>query len=50
LSEHGQLDAAYALLTQKTYPSWLFPISKGATTIWERWDGIKPDARFKMRV
>ena len=29
------------------YPSWLYPVTKGATTIWERWDGIKPDGSFQ---
>src|SRR5690606_14968217 len=29
------------------YPSWLYPITMGATTIWERWDGIKPDGSFQ---
>jgi alpha-L-rhamnosidase len=38
LSGHGYLDVAYALVEQETYPSWLYPLSKGATTIWERWD------------
>ncbi|WP_202795982.1 glycoside hydrolase family 78 protein [Opitutus terrae] len=47
LSDHGQLDTAYALLNQDTYPSWLYPVSQGATTIWERWDGIKPDGTFQ---
>jgi alpha-L-rhamnosidase len=47
LSDHGQLEVAYRLLFQETYPSWLYPISKGATTIWERWDGIKPDGSFQ---
>jgi len=47
LSDHGQLDTAYALLNQDTYPSWLYPVTKGATTIWERWDGIKPDGTFQ---
>ncbi|NIN72411.1 MAG: family 78 glycoside hydrolase catalytic domain, partial [Gemmatimonadetes bacterium] len=47
LSDHGYLDVAYALLNQTTYPSWLYPITKGATTIWERWDGIKPDGSFQ---
>ncbi len=39
LSDNGRLDAAYALLQQKTWPSWLYPVTQGATTIWERWDG-----------
>ncbi|MFI5236044.1 MAG: family 78 glycoside hydrolase catalytic domain, partial [Gemmatimonadales bacterium] len=47
LSQHGHLDAAYALLLQRTYPSWLYPITRGATTMWERWDGIRPDGTFE---
>ncbi len=43
LSRYGHADLAYTLLLRKEYPSWLYPISKGATTIWEHWDGIKPD-------
>jgi alpha-L-rhamnosidase len=47
LSDHGYLDVAYDLLNQDTYPSWLYPVTMGATTIWERWDGIKPDTSFQ---
>lgn len=47
LSKHGYLDLAFRLLTQESYPSWLYPVTKGATTIWERWDGIKPDGSFQ---
>jgi alpha-L-rhamnosidase len=47
LSDHGQLDLAYTLLEQRTYPSWLYPVEHGATTIWERWDGIRPDSTFQ---
>jgi alpha-L-rhamnosidase len=47
LSRFGHADVAYELLLQKTYPSWLYPVTKGATTIWERWDGIKPDGTFQ---
>jgi alpha-L-rhamnosidase len=47
LSDTGHLDAAYALLLQKTYPSWLYPVTRGATTIWERWDGIRPDGSMQ---
>jgi len=47
LSRHGYMDEAYMLLNRKEYPSWLYPITKGATTIWERWDGIKPDDSFQ---
>jgi len=43
LSQNGQIDVAYRLLFQEDYPSWLYQISKGATTIWEHWDGLKPD-------
>jgi len=32
---------------QETYPSWLYPVKMGATTIWERWDGQKPDSSFQ---
>ncbi|PWS31535.1 alpha-L-rhamnosidase [Pedobacter paludis] len=47
LSRFGYADLAYKLLLQETYPSWLYPVKKGATTIWERWDGIKPDGSFQ---
>ncbi len=40
-------DIAYHLLLQETYPSWLYPVKMGATTIWERWDGEKPDSTFE---
>ena len=47
LSENGYVDEAYMLLNRSEYPSWLYPVTKGATTIWERWDGIKPDGSFQ---
>jgi alpha-L-rhamnosidase len=47
LSATGHLDVAYGLLMQRTYPSWLYPITRGATTMWERWDGIRPDSSFQ---
>ncbi len=47
LSDHGYLKEAYMLLNRRDYPSWLYPITQGATTIWERWDGIKPDGSFQ---
>lgn len=43
LSDNGYVETAYDLLLRREYPSWLYPISKGATTVWEHWDGIKPD-------
>ena len=47
LSRFGYTDLAYTLLLQESYPSWLYPVKMGATTIWERWDGIKPDSSFQ---
>ncbi len=47
LSENGHLDDAYGLLLNERYPSWLYPVTHGATTIWERWDGQKPDSSFQ---
>ncbi|MDP3913435.1 MAG: glycoside hydrolase family 78 protein [Bacteroidota bacterium] len=47
LSAHGHEDLAFMLLNRKDYPSWLYPVTQGATTIWERWDGQKPDGSFQ---
>jgi alpha-L-rhamnosidase len=47
LSDYGFVDEAYMLLNRTEYPSWLYPVTKGATTIWERWDGIKADDSFQ---
>jgi alpha-L-rhamnosidase len=47
LSRFGYHDVAYTLLLQESYPSWLYPVKMGATTIWERWDGQKPDSTFQ---
>ncbi|MCD6354817.1 MAG: family 78 glycoside hydrolase catalytic domain [Prolixibacteraceae bacterium] len=47
LSAVGRDDLAYLLLNRKEYPSWLYPVTQGATTIWERWDGQKPDGSFQ---
>lgn len=47
LTRFGHVDVAYDLLMQETYPSWLYPVRMGATTIWERWDGMKPDSTFQ---
>ncbi len=43
LSANGRTDVAYRLLNTTTYPSWLYPITQGATTIWERWNGWKKE-------
>ncbi len=47
LSRFGRTDVAYTLLMQETFPSWLYPVKMGATTIWERWNGIHPDSTFE---
>ena len=47
LEQSGHIDVAYELLEQETFPSWLFPVKNGATTIWERWDGWTPDKGFQ---
>lgn len=46
LEESGFLEDAYRLLEQTSFPSWLFPVTNGATTIWERWDAWTPDKGF----
>jgi alpha-L-rhamnosidase len=46
LHEAGRDDIAYKLLLQETYPSWLFQVKLGATTMWERWNGWTPDGGF----
>jgi len=47
LGTTGHMGTAFQLLTQRSYPSWLYPITRGATTMWERWDGIRPDSSFE---
>ena len=47
LEEIGRPDLAWDLLLTNTYPSWLFAVKNGATTIWERWDGWTPDGGFE---
>lgn len=46
LSDYGFTDLAYTLLMRDEYPSWLYSVKKGATTIWEHWDGIKENGDF----
>ncbi|MFT3867888.1 MAG: family 78 glycoside hydrolase catalytic domain [Nibricoccus sp.] len=43
----GRDDVAYKLLLQETFPSWLFQVKNGATTVWERWDGWTPEKGFQ---
>lgn len=47
LSENGHTEDAYRLLLNKDTPSWLYSVEKGATTVWESYDGIKPDGSFR---
>ena len=46
LTRYGYADIAWSLLLRREYPGWLYSVSKGATTLWEHWDGIKPDGTF----
>ncbi len=46
LTKCGHLELAYKLLQQTTYPSWLYPVTQGATTIWERWNGWNHETGF----
>ncbi len=47
LSDIGRNDLAYALLERDEYPSWLYSVRRGATTIWERWDGWTEERGFQ---
>lgn len=47
LARFGHLDVAYDLLNQDTFPSWLYPVTQGATTIWERWDSFHHERGFQ---
>ncbi|MDQ0221828.1 alpha-L-rhamnosidase [Streptococcus moroccensis] len=46
LAECGRHDLAYQLLFKETYPSWLYAVNLGATTIWERWNSVLPDGHM----
>src|SRR5699024_1907404 len=46
LSENGSNDLAYKLLLNEDFPSWLYEVNLGATTIWERWNSLRPDGTF----
>jgi len=48
LAQNDLVDVAYKLLLQETRPSWLYPVTKGATTIWEFWDVIKENGDIKL--
>ncbi|MBX3750967.1 MAG: family 78 glycoside hydrolase catalytic domain, partial [Opitutaceae bacterium] len=47
LARFGRIDVAYKLLHQKKWPSWLYAVTQGATTIWERWDGWTQEKGFQ---
>lgn len=49
LTEHGGLELAYKIVTNETYPSWGYMIDKGATTIWELWNGDTADPAMNSR-
>lgn len=48
LSDHGRADIAYQLLLQDTCPSWLYEVKADGTTIWERWDALRPDGTVNI--
>ncbi|MDF2588962.1 MAG: Alpha-L-rhamnosidase [Anaerocolumna sp.] len=48
LSDYGFVDVAYDLLLQESCPSWLYEVKAGATTIWERWDALRPDGSVNI--
>lgn len=46
LTRYGYSEIAWSLLLRREYPGWLYSVSRGATIVWEHWDGIKPDGSF----
>ena len=46
LSDYGYEELAYSLLLREEFPSWLYPVRMGATTIWEHWDGLNERGEF----
>ncbi|CAN8106026.1 unnamed protein product [Discula destructiva] len=46
LSQHSKHSLAYRMLLEKECPSWLYPVTMGATTVWERWDSMLPDGKI----
>ncbi|WP_221350922.1 alpha-L-rhamnosidase [Streptomyces beigongshangae] len=47
LTDTGHTDVAHRLLAQRSFPSWGYQIDRGATTMWERWDSVRPDGGFQ---
>lgn len=50
LAQYGYVETAYRLLLQDTMPGWLYAVKKGATTIWENWDGINEKGEVKASL
>ena len=48
LSDNGYINEAYDLLLQDTVPSWLYEVKAGGTSIWERWDALRPDGTVNL--
>ncbi len=46
LTKIGEIDLAYELLQQTSYPGWLYPVTQGATTMWERWNSWNEETGF----
>ena len=49
LTNQGYTQDAYENLLQTKYPSWLYPVTQGATTIWERWDSYTRERGFRLK-
>lgn len=47
LTRFGHNELAFEIFLREKYPSWLYPVTMGATTIWERWDGVRTDSSFQ---
>lgn len=48
LTKAGHLEVAYRMLQEKGCPSWLYPVTMGATTVWERWDSMLPNGEINV--
>ncbi|AWB66203.1 rhamnosidase [Saccharobesus litoralis] len=50
LDKVGRADVAFDLIFKQSYPSWLYSVSQGATTMWERWDGFTYDKGYAKKA
>ncbi|MBF6600524.1 MAG: family 78 glycoside hydrolase catalytic domain [Dehalococcoidia bacterium] len=48
LCDAGEVETAFRMITERACPSWLYPVTMGATTVWERWDSLRPDGRVNV--